>query len=372
MSILTRFHRIVRQYDWFVLGSVSTLILLSLVSLYSIDRSRGDELIFFQTQSIAFAIGLAVLFFMSTVHVVMYYSMARVFYIFAFFLLTAVLFFGATIRGTTGWFRFAGFSFQPAEFAKVALILFLGYLIQKQARRFDKWQFVVSSGITTGILAGLILLQPDLGSAVVISGIWFGVLALAGVRKRYMIFLVLMVVFGAVMGWFFFFQDYQKERVLNFLDPARDPLGAGYNVSQSMIAIGAGQLLGRGLRFASQSQLHFLPEAQTDFIFSVISEGLGFLAGMFVLTLYGILLWRLIRIAKMSTDDFSSYTVVGIALLFFIQIVINIGGTVGLLPVTGVTLPFLSYGGSSLIINLLLIGIVQAIQRSNMRRSSPR
>ena len=153
--------------------------------------------------------------------------------------------------------------------------------------------------------------------------------------------------------------------MLIFLHPEKELLGAGYNVNQSIIAIGAGRLFGRGLGFGSQSQLQFLPEAQTDFIFAVIAEELGFAAALIIIILYTLLFLRLIRIAGQCRDDFSSYVILGITLLFFIQIVFNLGSTTGLLPVTGLTLPFLSYGGSSLMINLLLIGIAESIARSN-------
>ncbi len=172
-----------------------------------------------------------------------------------------------------------------------------------------------------------------------------------------------MIVF--LIGWFFLFAPYQKDRLLNFVHPERDPLGSGYNVTQSIIAIGSGKMWGRGLGFGSQSQLHFLPEAQTDFIFSVIGEELGFIGVFVVLTLYFMILWRLVYIASQATDDFTVYLVIGVALLFFIQVLVNMGAAVGVLPVTGVTLPFLSYGGSSLLMNLLLIGVVESVVVSN-------
>ena len=152
---------------------------------------------------------------------------------------------------------------------------------------------------------------------------------------------------------------------MTFINPNLDPLGSGYNVAQSIIAIGSGNINGRGLGFGSQSQLHFLPEAQTDFIFAVIGEELGFVGTSIVLGLYVILLWRLFYISQKCRDDFSAYLVLGIAFIFFFQIIINIGATLGLLPVTGVTLPFLSYGGSSLVINFFLIGIAESVVKSS-------
>lgn len=354
-----------RGYDALLSIVVFILTSIGLAAIYSVDLSRGDSLIYFPTQVIAFFLGFGVFTVCAFWHQSRFKSIAHMTYIFGLILLVGVLIFGTTIRGTTGWFRFAGVSFQPAEFAKVALILLMGWWMSKQHRRFESWEFVVSSALATGFYVGLIFLQPDLGSAVVLSGIWFGLLVVSGVRKRYIFGFILAGIIAAMLGWMFLFAPYQKERVLTFLDPGRDPLGSGYNVTQSVIAIGSGQFWGKGLGFGSQSQLHFLPEAQTDFIIAVIGEELGFFGISVVLLLYALLIWRLSVIAMRSNDDFGTYTAFGVALLFSVQMVINIGGATGLLPVTGVPLPFLSYGGSSLIMNYLLLGVAASIARSN-------
>lgn len=363
MRLPSRYLFLWRSFDWVILGLILVLTAISLAAIYSVDLSRGADLVFFPTQLLALAAGLVLFFSAGFFHASFYRASAKLVYMLSLLLLIAVLFFGDTIRGTTGWFRLGGFSFQPAEFAKVGLVVFLAWWISIQARRFDRWQFLLTSGFFTLLPIGLIMLQPDLGSAMVLFSVWFGLLFLVGVKKRYIALLLGLFSIAAVLSWTFLFQDYQKDRLLTFLDPARDPLDSGYNVNQSVIAIGSGQLFGRGLGFGSQSQLHFLPEAQTDFIFSVIAEELGFLGVSVVLVIYFLLLWRLLYIAKTSRDDFASYLVLGVLLVFFIQILVNIGGAVGLLPVTGVTLPFLSYGGSSLVINFLLLGIVESVYR---------
>ncbi len=353
-----------RSFDWSILVIALVLVSIGLASIYSIDLSRGEDSHFFSTQFLAIMLGL--IFFISAgiLHVAFYRTSAKSVYLLSLALLVLVLIFGSTVRGTTGWFRVAGFSFQPAEFAKLGLVIFSAWWISKQARRFDRWQFILTSGFFTFLPVVLIFLQPDLGSALVLCGIWFSLLFLVGTKKRFILFLTSVFLLVTLFGWFFLFKDYQKERLLTFVDPGRDPLGTGYNVTQSIIAIGSGQLLGKGLGFGSQSQLHFLPEAQTDFIFSVIAEELGFVGAFVVLLFYFLLLWRLFSIGKKCKDDFSTYLVLGVMLLFFIQIVVNIGGATGFLPVTGVTLPFLSYGGSSIIINFLLLGIAESVARS--------
>ncbi|PIT86493.1 MAG: rod shape-determining protein RodA, partial [Candidatus Magasanikbacteria bacterium CG10_big_fil_rev_8_21_14_0_10_43_6] len=286
MTITNRFFHFFRGYDWIITVVIFILTALGLAAIYSVDLSRGESLTYFPTQLIAFFIGLLVFILARNVHKTRYESGARIIYILGLLLLIGVLFFGVTIRGTTGWFRVFGFSFQPAEFAKLALVLLFGWWMSKQGRRYYSLEFVLSSGIAAGLYVGLILLQPDLGSALVLVGIWFGLLLFSGTKKRYIALLVGVVIATFVFGWFFLFQPYQKERLLTFVDPSRDPLDTGYNVTQSIIAIGSGKMFGRGLGFGSQSQLHFLPEAQTDFISSVIGEELGFVGLCILLILY--------------------------------------------------------------------------------------
>ncbi len=361
MAFLRRIFAVLRSYDWFLTIVVFILMMIGLSAVYSVDLSKGIGLTFIPRQLTSAAIGMVVFFVAGFIHVARYESIAQIAYLGSLAALVGVLFLGVEVNGTTGWFRLAGFSFQPVEIAKVSLILLMGWLIARQGRRFDEWQFVVSSGFATAFLGGLILLQPDLGSAAILFSIWFGLLYLTGAKKRYLFGLVVVFITLMTLGWLFFFQDYQRGRFMAFLDPETSEYG--YNVRQSIIAIGAGQFFGRGLGFGSQSQLHFLPEAQTDFIFAVIGEELGFIGAALLLVLYVLLIWRLIRIARQAKDDFDAYVVLGISLLYTVHLLINVGGATGMLPVTGVTLPFVSYGGSSLIINLFLLGVVQSVYR---------
>lgn len=353
-----------RAFDWPILLSALMLSLIGLATIYSVDLSRGADSRLFMSQLIALGISIIVMLIAASFHNSFYFAHAKLFYGVALIMLIAVLIFGTTIRGTTGWFRVGAFSFQPAEFAKIALIIFLAWRVERQGRRFEKKSFILVTALVTGILAGLILSQPDIGSATILFLIWFGLLLLLKTKKRHLLVIVACMLAGFLVGWFFLFQEYQKERLLTFMNPERDPLGSGYNVTQSIIAIGSGGLAGRGLGFGSQSQLHFLPEAQTDFIFSVIGEELGFIGTAVVLALYLLLLYRLIRIARYAKNDGAVYTTLGIALLFLSHIIINIGAALGLLPVTGVTLPLVSYGGSSLLMNFFAVGIAESIALS--------
>ncbi len=363
MSVFSSFASRLVHHDWILTSSVFVLACLGLTAIYSVDLSRGDSLIYFPTQLLAITIGVLAVICVGSVHLTFYRSLSVWGYIGSLALLLAVLFFGVTVRGTTGWFRIAGFSFQPAECAKVGLILFLSWWISIYGRRFDRWQFVFTTGGFTLLLMACILMQPDLGSSLMLFFVWFGLLLFTGTKKRYIAFLVCSGLFLSVFAWFFVLKDYQKDRLSTFLQPNNPEyaLTTRYNVNQSLIAIGAGQFWGRGLGFGSQSQLHFLPEAQTDFIFAVIAEELGFLGVLMLLGLYGLMLFRLVRLIGFCTNDFSAYLILGVVLLFFSQLVVNLGGAMSLLPVTGVTLPFVSYGGSSLVFNFILIGIVQSV-----------
>ncbi len=350
-----------RSFDWILFGVVTALSIFGITAIYSVDLSGGGTLHLVTTQAIAFVIAIFVCFVGTNIHIRVYQSAARFIYIFVLFLLLAVLFFGTTISGMKGWFHVGGISFQPAEFAKVSLVLVLAWLIDRYGRRFRSWQFFVATGLATLFVIGLIMLQPDLGSAFIMAGLWFGLLLVTKIKKRYIVLLFGVCIGIFLLGWFVLFAQYQRNRILIFLYPSNDPLGAGYNVTQSIIAIGSGGLFGQGLGFGTQSQLHFLPAAQTDFIFSVIGEELGFVGIVLLLSLYVVLYWRLFAIARRCRDDFSAYLVVGVALVLFVQMSTNIGGATGLLPVTGVPLPFVSYGGSSLLISFVLISLVESV-----------
>jgi len=342
--------------------SALLLVVMGLAAIYSVDLSRGREFVYFKKQLIASGIGMLLLIGASLTQHTFFRSYAKLFYAFSLLLLTGVIFFGTSIRGTKGWFTFSGFSFQPVEVAKVGIIFILAYVVYNFGRRFERPLFFVGTGIITLLVMGLVMLQPDLGSAVIIGLIWFGIMLLVGARRSYIIVLVLSGIVLALISWRFFLKPYQKERIATFLFHDKETqLTTGYNSAQAIIAVGAGQWLGRGLGFGSQSQLRFLPEAQTDFVFSVIAEELGLAGVTVLLVLFGVMLWRLIVIIRKSNDDFVSVTVSGIAILFFSQLIVNVGANVGLLPITGVTLPFVSYGGSSLIVNLFLIGVAESM-----------
>ena len=351
-----------RYYDWVLFFSALLLVSFSLAALYGIATSF-DQPNFsnFFKQLIFVGIGLILYGTISLIDYSSLKSYAYIFYIFIFGLLTWVLFFGQTLRGTTGWINIFGFAFQPVELAKLALLVVVAKMFSNQSLRAQNLLFLLRTTALTVMYFFLIILQPDFGSAILLLLMWSGMLILSGVSKKYIFGIAALVALAFIMGWLFFFQAYQKDRILTFFQPTADPLGSGYNVRQSIIAIGSGSFLGKGLASGSQSQLKFIPASQTDFIYAVISEELGFIGAAVVVVLYVVLFYRLFRIAQRTDDEYALYLVAGILILFFSQFMINIGMNLGIMPVTGISLPFMSYGGSFLVISFLLLGAAQSI-----------
>ncbi len=351
-----------RQFDWFLFAAVFALVLMGLAAIYSVALSQvSADFIFVKKQVLALVIGSVFfgLFALSNYRLLRSYSL--VLYVIGILLLIGVLIFGTTVRGTTGWFSMAGFSFQPVELMKIILVIVLARYFSERARRRLGWREILESGALTALPAGLVLFQPDLGSALVLIALWGVVVIVAGIRKLQLLILAVGFSLVSVLSWFWVLAEYQKARIMTFLTPASDPLGQGYNVMQAIIAIGSGGWFGRGLGFGSQSQLKFLPEAQTDFIFAVIAEELGFFGVLLVLVAFAFLMARILRLIKLASDNFTSYLLLGIGTVIFFQFLVNIGMNLGLLPVTGIALPLVSYGGSSLLMVLIMVGIVESI-----------
>lgn len=358
-----KFLNIFRHIDWLLLVAVFLLICFGLSTLYGLTLgSEKNTFNFLQKQIIFTVIGLVLLLLFIFLDYRIWRSWGGWLYLLSLVLLLLVLFFGTNIQGTTGWFRFLGFSFQPVEFAKIVVIIFLAKFFSKgDYLKKDLFLWLRSFLIIFPVCL-LVILQPDFGSMIVIFCIWLGMIWLSGSKRKYFIGLFLILLISAFIGWQFFLQTYQKERILTFLNPSADILGSGYNVQQSIIAIGSGGFSGRGLGLGTQSQLHFLPVSEADFIFSVLGEELGFIGTTLIFILYVIFFYRMFRIIEAAKDDFGAFMVFGFATLFFVQILINIGMAVGFLPVTGLPLPFVSYGGSFLVMSLISVGIIQSVR----------
>ena len=338
---------------------VILLAALSLVILYSLNLNQANPDFFkFKRQLLSVGIGFVCLLIFLLIDYRFVEDYAYLFYFISLLLLILVLFFGTNLRGTTGWFILGPISFQPIELAKIFLLLSLAKFFEKRTADFKN---IALSGIMIGLPSVLLLLQPDTGYVILSVIWWLGFLITAGMQKKYLILIVILMIVSAACAWLFFLHNYQKERILVFLQPQRDILGSGYNIQQSIIAVGSGKLAGQGLGIGPQSRLNFLPEQDTDFIFSVISEEMGFLGASFTLGLLAFLIFKILAQAKNSVDNFEKLLLTGIGFFLLTQTSINIAMVIGLAPVIGIPLPFLSYGGNSLISNLIIIGLVESI-----------
>jgi rod shape determining protein RodA len=352
-----------KKLDWILFFSVALLMSFGLVEIYSIALSHGgDNLDNFHKQILFVVIGIVITLGLCFIDFNNYSSFGNLLYAFGFLLLLGVLFFGKVVRGTRGWYDiFGAMSLQPVEFAKIILIIFLAKYFSSNNIHVSPLKHLAITGISTLGFVLLVLKQPDFGSALLLLAIWVAMLMFSGFKKKYILLLVIAGLMLFSSAWFFFFKDYQKERIMTFLHPDTGSLEEGYNIKQATIAIGAGGLIGRGVGFGSQSQLKFLPESQNDFIFAVISEELGFLGVCLVLGFFSIFYLRLIKSAHNSNNNFGIYFLLGSGALIFIEMFINIGMNIGLLPVVGISLPFLSYGGSAIMASMILMGISQNI-----------
>ena len=351
-----------KYVDWLMLAAMVVLFSIGLAALYGIAVSHEvPDYTVLLKQLGFFALGLAALVAFSLLDYHSVRQSAWVGVAVAAVLLAVVLGLGITLRGTRGWFSLGVFTFQPVEIAKFALLVALARLAGDRLGAGGGTRFLLASGGVLALLAGLTLLQPDFGSALMLVATGVGVLYLAGVPLRTLAGLGLAFGLVFLLALTSFFQDFQRQRVLTFLNPAADPYGRGYHVRQAIIAVGSGQWLGRGLGFGSQTQLRFIPAAHTDFIFAVIAEELGFVGGAVVIAAFGVLFWRLGVLMQRAADDFGAYLAAGAGAMLFVQFFVNVGMNVGLLPVTGVSLPFVSAGGSFLVTAMALLGVLQSV-----------
>jgi rod shape determining protein RodA len=275
--------------------------------------------------------------------------------------LVATLLFGSTIKGTKGWINFGAFSLQAADLAKAAVIIILTKYFSRRHVEIRQWRHIFVSGGYVAALMGLILLQPDFGSAMVLALIWGGMVFASGIPWKRIGILLAAAAVAVVCMWFFVFQPYQKARLATFLNPMADVRGSGYNVYQAVIAVGSGGIWGKGVGYGTQSKLEFLPEYHTDFIFAAFSEEWGYAGFVLVLTLFATLVFRLLYYAWVAATNYEALFAIGIASMFTMECIVNIGMNIGLLPVTGIALPFMSYGGSHLLVEFTLLGMAQGM-----------
>jgi rod shape determining protein RodA len=356
----------IARFDLLLVAAALLLVSTGLLALYSFSETVTGNT-YFLKQALFAGIGIATMLFVATLDYRHIARMSTLLYFTTLTVLALVLLVGEAIRGTVGWLSLGPFQVQPVEFAKLTLIVFLASFISKKRTELGEWTRLVASLFLTAIMVFLVLRQPDLGSSLVLMFIWLSMILVSGIRWKHF-FVLAALGFGlAVVGWSLL-ADYQKARLETFLDPESDPRGSGYNVLQSMVAVGSGGLSGKGIGHGSQSQLNFLPEKHTDFIFAVLTEELGLVGGGVILFLYGLLLYRIFRIARKASDNVGYLVGAGILALFFVHIFVNLGMNMGFLPVTGLPAPLLSYGGSSLLSFFMALGLLLSVYRFREER----
>lgn len=353
-----------KKLDWVLIVSSVLLTCFGLVAIFSTALAKDDYSNFIK-QLIFFAVGLFLMFLISFLD----YRMLRnnsylilTFYFISLALLIGVFFLAPSIRGTNRWYKIGDLSLDPLEPAKIVLLILLAKYFSMRHVEMYKLQHIIISGLYVFFMALLVFLRPNLGGAMILTLVWIGVLLVSGIKIKHFLILAICFILVATFSWFFLLHDYQKGRVIAFLFPY-DVLGSSWSQTQTKISIGSGQMLGKGVGNDSQVQYGFLPEPHTDFIFSVIAEEWGLIGMILFFALYIILIFRIITIAVRSDSNFPRLFAVGFAILLITQFTINVGMNLSLLPVVGIYLPFISYGGSGLIADFICLGILQSIYK---------
>ena len=347
-----------KAVDYFLIIIVAIIGSISVVSIYSTES--GNFSFYTKNHLTRFLVFFSMFLVLSFVRVSVWYRQAYIFYILGILLLLLVIFFGISASGSKRWINFFIMNLQPSELMKIAIIVcFARYYHRIQSSDIQSYKYLLQPIILLLIPCYLVITQPDLGTAILIAGSGLAIIWLAGLNLKYFVYsgLILLVSLPFVIS---ILKPYQKSRILTFFNPDRDPLGAGYQIIQSKIAIGSGGLLGKGFLQGTQSYLEFLPEKHTDFIFTLFSEEFGFVGSMVLILLYALLIYRIIRIGFSSRSFFAKLYCFGFASGLFLYIFVNIAMVLGLLPIVGAPLPIMSYGGSSMLSIMLGLSIVMS------------
>ncbi|MEX0870133.1 MAG: rod shape-determining protein RodA [Candidatus Spechtbacterales bacterium] len=361
----SKIKKILRGHDWILFSASVLLVVMGLISLFSTTQ---PELSNFYKQIMWLLVGVALFFVFSSID----YRLFRVHFspvLFLYFIgilgLLAVHFFGTSIRGGTRWLALGPVHIEPVEILKIILVLILAKYFSMRHVELYRWRHIAISGFYILIPAALVLMQPDLGSFSILAAIWLGMILVSGIKFKHLAVICIIGLLILMPAWAFMIEDYQKARVVSFMNPELDPHGAGYNALQAITATASGGLWGKGIAQGTQSQLGFLPEAHTDFIFAALAEEFGVFMISVVLILYAVLFWRMMIITFNAEDNFARLAVVGFSVIIILQVFLHSAMSLGLVPITGLTLPFISYGGSSLVTLFIALGIVQSINRQS-------
>jgi rod shape determining protein RodA len=366
-----QFSKHLSRLDWPLFIAALALSGAGLAVLYSLSVVSGDFLQF-EKQLLFVVVGALAVLLLSAFDfrifknrsgaVLLVYGISVV-------LLAALFIFGVKVRGTAAWLQVGSFGFQSVEVTKLAIVILLAKYFSARHKESYRFLHIIISGMYVALPAVFVLLQPDFGSALTLALLWFGIVAFSGIKIKHLIILFLIAVIVSASAWFFFFKPYQKERILSFFDPTSDPSGASYNIIQSLAAVATGSWFGKGYLQGTQGSLGFLPEAKTDFIFSAFVEEFGFAGAAVLFIVFLFFLWRILRVGQQASNNFARIFCSGFFILILVHIVINISMNLNMLPVVGIPLPLVSYGGSHLITIFLGVAIVQSIRVHTLHKS---
>ncbi len=346
--------------DWVLFSIATALACLGLVTMNSFTGQDP----FFVRQVVWIAVGIIVFFVASSIdwRFLRNSTVAASLYAALIVPLLFLLALGTAVKGARSWLSLGSLGIEPIEFATLALTIALAKYFSRRHIEIRNIRHIFVSGLYAGLVFVLVALQPDFGGAIIVFIVWFCMVLVSGLSRKHVFgaFFIGIVVFTGL--WFFGFQPYQKQRILTFINPAGDIRGAGYNAYQSTIAVGSGQWLGKGIGYGTQSKLRFLPEYQTDFIFAAFAEEWGFIGIIIVFALYGALFWRLLNSALQGASNFETLFAFGVLFYFAAHFVLHVGINLGVLPVTGTTIPFMSYGGTHILAEYLALGILSGMR----------
>ncbi len=345
-----------RSVDWLLFFAVLLVSAAGLVTM----NSFVSENYFFEKQLISLSISILFFFICTQIDWRFLRKTGVIVSIFSAtcLVLGALFTLGIVVKGAQSWFDFGRFAFQPSDPAKLVVILILAKYFTRRHIEIAHIRHILVSALYAGTIFLLVFLQPDFGSAIIILSVWFGMVLVSGISKKHLLLVLVIGVVTFACLWLFIFQPYQKKRIITFIHPLTDIRGAGYNAYQSTIAVGSGEVLGKGVGYGTQSKLQFLPEYETDFIFAAFAEEWGFLGVIILFILYGFIIFRILHHAAHGASNFEILFGIGLAILFISHFVIHVGMNIGLLPVTGTTIPFMSYGGSHLLTEFVGLGIL--------------
>jgi rod shape determining protein RodA len=349
--------------DWVLLILPIIFVLLGISIIYSLTYYSSIKL--FYNQVFFVVVGIVLMIFLAIMDYRYLKSISWFLYFLGIGFLILVLVFGKTSFGATRWIDLGFFDFQPSELFKIVTVIVLANYLSDKIGKI-KLKHILFSLVIIFPPTFLVMMQPDLGTAIIFVLIALSSIFACKLSKKQILSFLIVILLMIPSGWMML-KDYQKQRVLTFINPSNDPYGSGYNVTQSLITVGSGGVWGRGFGHGPQSQLNFLPVAHTDFVFAGIAEATGYIGSTILIVLFALLLARIISLSRIFSDNFSSIYAIGIATIVFAQVVVNIGMNIGIMPVTGIPLPFISYGGSSIVVMLIAIGILQSMYLRNTK-----